>query len=108
MNKELQREDNRIVLNAIQQMNQELHKCSSSKRLRKCTAEVITTDNLYVLISYKTAVACIDKETDTLYDFLLYTYHYTNTSAGHIAKFNHDYSKNRVHCTTEYRYYPVD
>ena len=61
------------------------------KRLRSCTAWVIETSNYYMLRSYETYVAVIDKRNDTLYDALRIVYGYTATSAQHIAKFNHDY-----------------
>ena len=77
------------------------------KRLRFCTAEVSETDNFYVLRSYNTLVAFIDKRTDTLYDVLRFVYGYTSTSAQHIAKFRHDYGYGKWGCEKEYRYYPV-
>ena len=61
------------------------------KRLRTCTAEVAETENYYILRSYNTLVACIEKSTDTLADVLRVVYGYTSTSAQHIAKFRHDY-----------------
>lgn len=72
------------------------------KQLRSCKAYVMETESYYVLKSYSTIVAFIDKETDTLYDVLRLVYGYTSTSAQHISKFNHDYCagyygcKNRV------------
>ena len=60
-------------------------------RLRSCSAVVFETEHYYVLRSYNTFVACIRKDTDTLYDALRFVYGYTNTSAQHISKFNHDY-----------------
>ena len=61
------------------------------RRLRTCNATVLETEHFFVLQSYRTYVAAIDKETNTLYDFLRYVYGYTATSAQHIAKFAHDY-----------------
>lgn len=61
------------------------------KRLRTCTAEVAETENYYILRSYNTLVACIEKSTDTLADVLRLVYGYTSTSAKHIAKFRYDY-----------------
>jgi len=60
-------------------------------RLRSCTASVFETENYYVLQSYSTIIAIIDKRTDTLYDGLRLVYGYTSTSAQHIAKFRKDY-----------------
>ena len=62
-----------------------------SRRLRTCSAVVLETSNYYVLQSYATIIALIDKETDICYDFLRYVYGYTSTSGQHIAKFRHDY-----------------
>ena len=56
-------------------------------RLDSCTAWVYENDRYYVLQSYNTLIAFIDKETNTLYDVLRYVYGYTATSAKHIAKF---------------------
>ena len=62
-----------------------------TQHLRKCKAYVMVMDNHYLLISYKTLVAFIDKRTRICYDILRYNYGYTPTSAQHIAKFCHDY-----------------
>lgn len=61
------------------------------KRLRSCTAYVAETENYYILRSYNTLVAVIEKGSDTLADVLRVVYGYTSTSAQHIAKFRHDY-----------------
>ena len=69
------------------------------KRLRKCNAKVgyVYDDSMkrgyYVLVSYSTIVAVIDTATDSLLDFLRWSYGYTATSAQHIAKFSHDYGE---------------
>lgn len=63
----------------------------SIKRLRTCKAYVYETNHFYLLKSYSTFVACIDKVDNTLYDALRYAYDYTSTSAQHIAKFANDY-----------------
>lgn len=76
-------------------------------RLRTCKAAVFETDNYYVLQSYATLVACIDKRTNTLYDMLRKVYGYTSTSAQHIAKFSHDYAKGFFGCDTIYRWREV-
>lgn len=62
-----------------------------SRRLRTCSAVVLETASYYVLQSYATVIAIIDKDTDICYDFLRYVYGYTSTSGQHIAKFRHDY-----------------
>ena len=62
------------------------------KRLRSCTADVCETENYYILRSYNTIVAVMDKAYDMLYDVLRLVYGYTATSAQHISKFDTDYS----------------
>ena len=62
------------------------------RRLRSCSATVYDTSGYYILRSYNTVIACIDKRTGILYDFLRMVYGYTATSAQHIAKFAHDYA----------------
>ena len=68
----------------------------SFKRLRSCEAWVYETDNYYILRSYNTLVAIIDKRTKQLYDVLRYMYMYTATSAQHIAKFRQDYGDTKI------------
>lgn len=70
-----------------------------TKQLRTCNATVFTTTNYYILRSYNTIVAVINRNTDTLYDVLRIVYGYTATSAQHIAKFNHDYCQGKWECT---------
>lgn len=70
----------------------------TTKQLRYCSAEVIETDNFYLLRSYHTLIACICKSNDTCYDALRHEYGYTPTSAGHIAKFRHDYGAGMWGC----------
>lgn len=61
------------------------------KPLRTCKAEVLDLGHIVLLRSYKTIVAAIDRNTDTLYDFSRLVYGYTSTTSQHIAIFNHDY-----------------
>ena len=77
------------------------------KRLRSCQAWVWATEDYYVLQSYGTLVAVIEKSTDTCYDALRYVYGYTSTSAQHIAKFRHDYGAGKWGCEKELRYQTV-
>ena len=70
-----------------------------AKRLRTCKAIVYETENYYILRSYNTVVAVIDKAFDTLYDCLRVVYGYTATSAQHIAKFDHDYCSGSWGCS---------
>lgn len=78
-----------------------------TERLRSCSAEVMVTDRYYVLQSYRTIIAIIDRTTDTLYDALRMVYGYTATSAKHIAKFRQDYGMDKWGCTKELRYYDI-
>lgn len=70
-------------------------------RLRYCNACVWETEHFYILQSYATMVAAIDKESGVMFDFLRYVYGYTATSAQHIAKFYTDYG-----ATSRYTYRP--
>lgn len=62
------------------------------KRLRSCTAWVFETENFYVLKSYDTFIATIDKRSNVCVDVLRNVYGYTSTSAQHIVKFFSDYA----------------
>ena len=104
MRKEEQKIENKLVLDAIADFNKQAIGNSKSQRLRNCSAVVFERGHYIVLQSYNTIVAIIDKDTDTLYDFLRYVYGYTSTSAQHIAKFKHDYGKAKWGCYKEYRY----
>ena len=73
-------------------MNEYRESHTEWKRLRTCTAEVCETESYYILRSYNTVVAVLDKNLDALYDVLRIVYGYTATSAQHIWKFNSDYS----------------
>lgn len=64
----------------------------TKKRLRNCTAWVYETENYFLLKSFSTYIACIDKHDRVLYDVLRYEYEYTNTSAMHISKLCNDYN----------------
>lgn len=61
------------------------------KRLRSCQAQVIETQNYYILQSYSTYVACISKGTGECADVLRKVYGYTSSSAKQIAYFKSDY-----------------
>lgn len=67
-----------------------------SKRLRSCNAVVYENPYYYYLISYRTCVAFIEKNTGTMYDVLRLVYGYTATSAQHISKFARDYSATKI------------
>ena len=64
----------------------------ASTRLRTCKAVVYSTENYYLLKSYDTFIAAIEKHTNTIVDVLRGEYCYTATSAQHISKFIHDYT----------------
>ena len=68
----------------------------NAERLRSCKACVYETGNYFVLKSYDTIVAFIDKNTRQKFDILRKVYGYTSTSAQHIAKFFSDYGDFRV------------
>lgn len=111
MNKYARKDQERVnsdVIRYMQKNNDEIYNLKGkSVQLRHCSAVVYETDNLYVLRSYSTIVAVIDKTTDTLYDFLRYVYGYTATSAQHIAKFKHDYGASKFGTAHELHYHPI-
>lgn len=92
MEKEYQKEINErayhIFNSALSQLR---HEDCVFHNLRSCQATVYETSGFYVLQSYRTYVACIDKFTGTLVDVLRTEYGYTATSAQHISKFASDY-----------------
>lgn len=96
---------NRRIENVIDVFN-EFHSFDPDacpcKRLRSCSAMVYETGTFYVLQSYNTIIAIIDKNTDTLYDFLRLVYGFTSTSAQHINKFEKDYCKGKWSCAYHY------
>lgn len=90
-----QQRANAIVKEALRDALGELENTESRKarRLRSCTAWVLGTKSFYILKSYNTIIAVISKENGNTYDALRMVYGYTATSAGHVAKFAHDYGK---------------
>ena len=94
MNKEMQAIINSQCVKHYEQALQEYNlECfgNSSNRLRYCSAFVYETTHYYILQSYKTIVAVIEKKSGRCYDVLRYVYGYAATSAQHIAKFDNDY-----------------
>ena len=73
---------------AMQQCESE---CPRWTRFRTCCATVAETHDYFLLKSYNTVVAVIDKDTHSVWDVLSYVYGYTSTSAQHIVKFAADY-----------------
>lgn len=106
MNKKLQIQANKEVLAVVDRYNEEMEHCTigEENRLRTCQAYVYETPSFYVLRSYNTVVAIIEKKTDTCYDFLRAVYGYTNTSAQHISKFDKDYGRGAWGCTERVTY----
>lgn len=76
----------------------------SVKRLRYCKAEVIITENYFLLRSYNTIVASINRNIGTECDVLRKVYGYTATSAQHIAKFFNDYAVSLSYPAERYIY----
>ena len=112
MRKEEQKAINEKVLKAIEEFNtfagsRYASYITGGKKLRNCSAVVFELERYYVLKSYSTIIAIIDKETDTLYDFLRYVYGYTATSAQHISKFEKDYCRGTWNCENRYTYRDV-
>ena len=91
MKKDEQIKINNEVLTAL--IKSEIYKDNSINkvRLNKCKAYVEETENYYLLFSYKTFVAFINKRENICYDILRLVYGYTSTSAHHIAKFRNAY-----------------
>ena len=97
-----QKNVNDLCTIAYNQALKELDYNTPSKKLRYCTARVYDTKNYYLLKSYNTFIACIDKKTNSLYDCLRIVYGYTATSAKHISKFNQDYGLEKYGCKSQY------
>ena len=105
-----QHERNNIIGQAVIDFNEymtNLPALESVKRLRSCSAEVITTEKYFILRSYKTTVAFIQRDTDCLYDVLRLVYGFTRTSAQHIDKFSQDYGAGKWGCENRYTYHPI-
>lgn len=95
---------NQICVEVFENAMAELNGDCNYNRLRTCKAVVVETENYYILQSYRTTVAVIDKRTDTLYDVLRYVYGYTATSAQHISKFEKDYCRGKWNCEMRLTY----
>ena len=77
------------------------NKPSPYKRLRRCSAQVLETTGFFILRSYNTVVAVVDKHTGSTWDVLRKVYGYTATSAQHIAKFAADYGNGKCYTWRE-------
>lgn len=109
MSKKAQLEANKEVFEAVDRYNEEIKGTvlHHGTRLRACQAYVYETPSFYVLRSYNTVVAIIDKCSDICYDFLRAVYGYTNTSAQHISKFDKDYGRGVYGCKERVTYREV-
>ena len=109
MSKKAQLEANKEVLAAVDRYNEEIKGTvlHHGTRLRKCQAYVYETPSFYVLRSYNTVVAIIEKSTDTCYDFSRGVYGYTHTTAQHISKFDIDYGRSKFGCDERVTYREV-
>lgn len=92
---EKQRQENKIVEAKLDEARELLDNISiywqKNERLYQCSAVTFKINNLIFLKSYNTIIACIDKDSDTCYDWLRLVYGYTATSAQHIRKFMNKY-----------------
>ena len=87
-----------IFDNAMEELRQIRNEDDKVYRLRSCTAWVYETENYYILRSYNTYIAVIEKFSGRCGDVLRKVYGYTATSAQHVAKFISDYgSRARVY-----------
>lgn len=108
MKKQEQEAINNEVLAVVEDYNSKYSlRPAVFKRLRTMSADVATVGKYHVLRSYRTIIAVIDTDTDTLYDFLRYVYGYTATSAKHVSAFNHDYSSGTWGCSKVLTYRAV-
>lgn len=91
---DLQKAENSLAVyifnDAMKQLNTAKDKY---KRLRHCEAYVYETKDYYVLKSYNTFIAAIDKQSQALTDVLAREYgKRTSSSTQQINKFVHDYT----------------
>ena len=98
MKKDQQVSMNEFVMQNYNRMMDEFieKKSYDGVQLRSCKACVYETENFFVMRSYESIVAFIDKFTGQKFDVLRWAYGYTATSAQHIAKFLSDYGDFRV------------
>ena len=100
MKKEIQEQMNNYVLKNYDvfcdTMREQNNQFLEWKKLRSCSAYVAETKDFFILKSYNTIVAFINKYTGQKFDFLRYVFGYTSTSAQHISKFFSDYGDFRI------------
>ena len=75
----------------ISEVEADLGKILSLRRLHRCQAYVYETERYYILKSYATFVAFIRKSDGECFDILRIVYGYSASSVQHIAKFKNDY-----------------
>ena len=108
MKKEIQKEINAKVEKFVTDFNDRPFHYQSCERLRSCRAHVYISDKYYILQSYNTIVAGIDRDTGECFDFLRYVYGFNSTSSQHIDKFFSDYGSHRYRSEeTIYTWYAV-
>lgn len=91
MKKSEQLKINNEVLRALYELYSHKESVINKVRINKCKAYIVETENYYLLFSYNTLVAFINKHYQICYDILRLVYGYTNASAQHIAKFRNAY-----------------
>lgn len=104
--KELQLQENEIALDHYTKfkakLDEELRHPYTVKRLRTMSAEILYTDNYYILRSYNTLIAFMPINTGRVIDVLRYVYGYTATSAKHVSAFTE-----QLHATERYTWKEV-
>lgn len=73
--------------------------------LRSCKACVFETENFYLLKSYDSLIAAIDKRTSICVDVLRDVFGYTHTSSCHTKKFFDDYASSIGKCRYDLKVY---
>ena len=87
---------NEMCLDVYRKACEEYFNCESNiKPFCKCTANVCDTSSYFLLRSYNTIVAVIEKSSGNCYEILLVAHGYTATIAQHIAKFSNDYGNGK-------------
>lgn len=96
MKKEKQEYTNSICTYVYKKAMEEYsHNYINCGQLRSCSADVIETENYFLLRSYNTVIGVMNKRSRELIDVLRFVYGYTATSAQHIAKFGIDYNETK-------------
>lgn len=110
MKKELQKQVNKKCYDIFYSSLSEFFHAEEKEctRLNRCQAYVHETPNFYILQSYNTFVACIEKTSDILVDVSRTEYGYTATTSLHISKFSRAYGAGKYGCETRITAYPVD